>query len=53
MAGNDFGAAQDTGMLCVGCPIGPFHSVTEACRAHELDEQDVITELQAVILEVV
>jgi hybrid cluster-associated redox disulfide protein len=40
-------------MLCVGCPIGPFHSVTEACRAHGLDEQDVITELQDVILEAV
>ena len=38
-------------MLCVGCPIGPFHSVTEACGAHGLDEQDVVTELQGAILE--
>lgn len=27
------------GMLCVGCPIGVFHTVTDACAAHEIDEE--------------
>lgn len=40
-------------MLCVGCPIGPFHSVTEACRAHGLDEDAVVSELVEVIFEAV
>lgn len=26
-------------MLCVGCPIGSFHTVTDACREHSLDEE--------------
>ena len=25
--------------LCVGCPIGPFHTVTDACAAHGADEE--------------
>jgi len=25
------------GMRCVGCPIGCFHTVEEACREHEVD----------------
>ena len=40
-------------MLCVGCPIGPFHSVTEACLAHGLDEDAVVSELVEVIFEAV
>ncbi|WP_287350688.1 hypothetical protein [Mesorhizobium sp.] len=23
-------------MLCVGCPIGTFHTVTEACHEHQI-----------------
>ncbi len=24
---------------CVGCPIGPFHTVSDACAAHGTDEE--------------
>jgi len=33
------------GMLCVGCPIGRFHTLREACRAHGLSEEKVIRDL--------
>ena len=33
------------GMLCIGCPIGVFHNVTDACAAHGLDEADFSAEL--------
>jgi len=26
-------------MLCPGCPIAPFHTVTEACAEYHLDEE--------------
>lgn len=26
------------GMLCPGCPIAPFHTVTDACAEYDLDE---------------
>ncbi len=29
-------------MLCIGCPIGIFHTVKDAAAAHQLDE-DVLT----------
>lgn len=25
-------------MLCVGCPIAPFHTISDACREHGVDE---------------
>lgn len=25
------------GMRCVGCPIGCFHTIEEACREHHVD----------------
>ncbi|RVD67338.1 DUF1858 domain-containing protein, partial [Mesorhizobium sp. M4A.F.Ca.ET.029.04.2.1] len=25
------------GMLCVGCPIASFHTVSDAAREHDLD----------------
>ena len=25
-------------MLCVGCPIAPFHTISDACREHSVDE---------------
>lgn len=34
-------------MLCIGCPIGVFHTVKDACDAHELDEEIVSLELLA------
>ena len=36
-------------MLCVGCPIGSFHTVTDACEAHGLDESLIIDELLSAI----
>lgn len=26
-------------MLCFGCPIAPFHTVTDACEEYHLDEE--------------
>ncbi|NRC56320.1 DUF1858 domain-containing protein [Neoaquamicrobium sediminum] len=34
-------------MLCIGCPIGVFHNLTDACDAHRLDEETVSRELLA------
>lgn len=34
-------------MLCVGCPIGSFHTVTEACHEHQVDEEAFVAELLA------
>ncbi|WP_371746624.1 DUF1858 domain-containing protein [Aminobacter sp. SR38] len=36
-------------MLCVGCPIGSFHTVSDACREHELDETSFLNQLAAAI----
>ena len=27
------------GMLCVGCPIAIFHTVADACEAHDVDPE--------------
>jgi hybrid cluster-associated redox disulfide protein len=35
------------GMLCVGCPIAPFHTVADAAREHGLDTAKLLLELQA------
>lgn len=32
-------------MLCVGCLIGPFHTVVDACREYDLDEDAFVAEL--------
>jgi hybrid cluster-associated redox disulfide protein len=37
------------GMLCVGCPIGPFHTVVEACEEYGLDEEGFREELEIAI----
>ncbi len=34
-------------MLCIGCPIGIFHTVSDACAAHGLDVQAFSHELLA------
>lgn len=36
-------------MLCVGCPIGPFHSISDACMLYALDEDEFRAELEAAI----
>lgn len=33
------------GMLCVGCPINPFHMITDACNEYHLDEEAFRREL--------
>ena len=33
------------GMLCVGCLVGPFHTVTDACAEYHLDEETFLAEL--------
>ena len=37
------------GLLCVGCPIGRFHTITDACREHEIDEPEFVAELEVAI----
>ena len=32
-------------MLCIGCPIGVFHTVADACQAHRIDEESFAREL--------
>ncbi|GGD29763.1 DUF1858 domain-containing protein [Sinisalibacter lacisalsi] len=33
-------------MLCVGCLISPFHTVTDACAEYHLDEELFLAELR-------
>lgn len=32
-------------MLCVGCPIGAFHTIPDACAEHGVDEAAFVAEL--------
>lgn len=32
-------------MLCVGCLIGPFHTIVDCCREYDLDEAAFLAEL--------
>lgn len=34
-------------MLCIGCPVGIFHTVAEACDAHCVDQDSFSRELLA------
>ena len=34
-------------MLCPGCPIAPFHAITDACLEYDLDEDAFRAELSA------
>ncbi len=34
-------------MFCFGCPIAPFHTVTDACAEYRLDEAGFRAELRA------
>lgn len=36
-------------MLCIGCPIGIFHTVADAAAAHAVDEAAFAAELLAAI----
>ncbi|WP_137935305.1 DUF1858 domain-containing protein [Mesorhizobium comanense] len=36
-----------SGMLCVGCPIASFHTVSDAAREHGLDEDSLRSDLEA------
>ena len=31
---------------CIGCPIGEFHSVDDACREHGIDRDQFLAALQ-------
>ena len=35
------------GLICVGCPIASFHTVSDAAREHRLDEQVLLRDLMA------
>jgi hybrid cluster-associated redox disulfide protein len=37
----------DFGFLCVGCPIGCFHSVEDACREHHAELPVFLAALRA------
>ena len=32
-------------MLCIGCPIGIFHTVSDACEAYRVDRESLVKEL--------
>lgn len=36
-------------MLCVGCAIGPFHTIVDACQEHDVDEDSFAAELRAAV----
>ncbi|WP_352473132.1 MULTISPECIES: DUF1858 domain-containing protein [unclassified Mesorhizobium] len=36
-------------MLCTGCPIGPFHTVTDACREHRVNETRFLVDLELAV----
>jgi len=38
------------GMLCIGCPIGVFHTVMDACNAHSINPETFAAELDAALL---
>ncbi len=36
-------------MLCVGCPVAPFHTVTDACKEYGLEIDAFYAELTATL----
>ena len=36
-------------MLCVGCFVGPFHTICDACDEHGVDQNVFLEELQRAI----
>ncbi len=37
------------GMLCVGCVIGPFHTIDDACEEYGIDPDILLAELRAAV----
>ena len=37
------------GMLCVGCPIASFHTISDAAREHDLSEPELRDDLLAAV----
>lgn len=35
------------GLLCVGCPVAPFHTVDDAIREHAIDGESFRSDLRA------
>jgi hybrid cluster-associated redox disulfide protein len=40
-------AFLDFHMNCVGCPVGPFHTVRDACREYDVDLEAFLAALEA------
>jgi hybrid cluster-associated redox disulfide protein len=38
-------------LLCVGCPTEAFHTLADVAREHNLDIDDLVNRIQAVITE--
>jgi hybrid cluster-associated redox disulfide protein len=36
-------------MLCVGCLVGPFHTISDACLEHEVEEAEFLQALAQAI----
>ena len=36
----------DLRLLCVGCPIAPFHTISDACREHSMDEARFLDDIK-------
>ncbi|MGE3831038.1 MAG: DUF1858 domain-containing protein [Parvibaculaceae bacterium] len=36
-------------VLCIGCPLATFHTVTDACIEHGLNEETFVMELERAI----
>jgi hybrid cluster-associated redox disulfide protein len=41
----------DHGLLCVGCPVAPFHTIADAAREHDLDRASLARDLKRAIAE--
>ena len=39
-------------MLCVGCPIAPFHTIADACREHGVDQASFLNALNQAVASV-
>ena len=37
----------DYGLLCVGCPKAPFHTVSDAAREHGVKKSTLVRDLKA------
>lgn len=37
------------GMFCVGCMIGPFHTLQDACLEYGIDHDTLLAELRAAV----